>query len=100
MGKDRKYRLKHQHQNTGDKKENLGHRGYILKKINVFVNKNAKRDAESHSQILGGSLGVLQKNWEKERVSSGRPTESTNLNPWGLQETESPTQEQARSGQM
>ena len=30
---------------------------------------------------------------EENKDSTGKPTESTNLDPWGLPETESPTKE-------
>jgi hypothetical protein len=33
---------------------------------------------------------------KRTRDSTGRPTESTNLDPWGLLETKSPTKEQAK----
>jgi hypothetical protein len=33
-----------------------------------------------------------------DRNSTGRPTESTNLDPWGLSETELPTKELAWAG--
>ena len=32
------------------------------------------------------------------RDSTGRPTESTNLDPWGLLETEPPTKEHTQAG--
>jgi hypothetical protein len=35
---------------------------------------------------------------EQDRNSTGRPTESTNLNPWQLSETEPPTEEQMTAG--
>ena len=35
---------------------------------------------------------------EEDRDSTERPTESTDLDPWGLQETESQTKEQAWAG--
>jgi hypothetical protein len=38
-------------------------------------------------------VGRKIKGPEKDRDSMGIPTESTNLDPWGLTETESPTKE-------
>jgi hypothetical protein len=35
---------------------------------------------------------------EEDRDSTERPTESTNLDPWGLPETEPPTKERAWAG--
>jgi hypothetical protein len=35
---------------------------------------------------------------EKNRDSMGRPTESTNLDPWGVPETESPAKKRAQAG--
>ena len=35
---------------------------------------------------------------EGDRNSTGRPTESTNLDPWGLSETEPPTKEHTQAG--
>jgi hypothetical protein len=43
---------------------------------------------------LGRSYGRVGRKVEvskEEEDSTGRPTESTNLDPWGLQETESTT---------
>lgn len=47
-------------------------------------------DAETHSQALGGDPGGLEV-WGLmtegpggDRDATGRPTESTNLDPWGL----------------
>lgn len=37
---------------------------------------------------------------EEDRDSSGRLTESTNLDPWGLSKTEPPTKEHAQAGPM
>jgi len=35
---------------------------------------------------------------EEDRDSTGRPTESTNLDPWGLPETQSPIKDRAWAG--
>ena len=49
-------------------------------------------DAETHSQTLNEGQGLLWRRIggrinspEGDRNSTGRPTESTNLNPWGSQ---------------
>jgi len=50
-----------------------------------------ERDAENHSQTLDGPeescgrVGGRIEELEKDRDSSGRPTESTHLGPWGFQ---------------
>jgi hypothetical protein len=38
-------------------------------------------------------VGRRTEGLEEERDPTGRPTESTNLDPWRLQETEPPTKE-------
>lgn len=54
---------------------------------------------ETHSQTVDGAYGFLQKSWgsiedpECNGIATGRPRESTNLDSWGLSETESPTKE-------
>jgi hypothetical protein len=45
-----------------------------------------------------GRVGGRIKKSKEDRASLGRRTESTNLNPWGLSETEPPTKEQAQAG--
>jgi hypothetical protein len=59
-----------------------------------------ERDAETHTQTLNGAWESHERVGRKLRNSkmAGRPTESTNLDPWELPETESPTKEQAGSG--
>ena len=58
-------------------------------------------DAEIQSQTLGGAWGVLWKSGDRTEQARGvkdttrRPTESTNLGPWGLTETEPSTKEHA-----
>ena len=58
-------------------------------------------DADIQSQTLGGSWGVLWKSEDRTEQARGvkdttrRPTESTNLGPWGLTDTEPPTKEHA-----
>ena len=47
-------------------------------------------DSDIHSQAVDGALGVLWKNREDcdpegDKNSIGRPTESTNLDPWDSQ---------------
>ena len=48
-------------------------------------------DTDTHSQTVDGAWGLLWKNRRKDcnskgdRNSTGRPTESTNLDPWGFQ---------------
>jgi hypothetical protein len=47
---------------------------------------------------LGESYGRIERKIEgpeEDKHSTGRPTESPNLNPQGLPETESPTREEA-----
>ena len=44
---------------------------------------------EGSYEKVGGRI----KDPEGNRNSTGRPTESTNLDPWGLSETEPPTKE-------
>jgi hypothetical protein len=39
-------------------------------------------------------------NPEGDRNSTGRPTKSTNLDPWGLSETEPSTKEHIQTGPM
>lgn len=57
-------------------------------------------DAETHSYALDGAPGVLWSSWgkdwgpEEDRNSTERPAESTNMDHWGLPETEPPTQNQ------
>jgi hypothetical protein len=46
---------------------------------------------ESHRKV-----GRKLEGPEEDRDSTGRPTESTNLKPWWLPETESPTKKQAK----
>ena len=54
-------------------------------------------DAEIQSQTLGGAWGVLWKSGDRTEQARGvkdttrRPTESTNLGPWGLTEPGPPT---------
>jgi hypothetical protein len=56
-------------------------------------------DADTHSQIgmeLGDSYGRIGRRVagpKGDRNSTGRPTESTNLDPWGLSESEPPNKE-------
>ena len=63
-----------------------------------------ERDAETQSQTLDGARGVSWKSWgrtevpEGNRDSTGRPTESTDLDPWGFPEPELPTKEQGLTG--
>jgi hypothetical protein len=51
----------------------------------------ADSDADTHSQAVDGAWGLLWKNRrkdcspKKDRNSTGRPTESANLDPWGSQ---------------
>jgi hypothetical protein len=58
-------------------------------------------NAETYSQTIGGARGLLLKSWESIEAARGikdttrRPTESTNLGPEGLTETEPPTKEHA-----
>jgi hypothetical protein len=55
---------------------------------------NQWRDSETHTQTLGGAQGIGRiEESEEDRDSTGKPTKSTNLNPWGLPETQSPTKE-------
>ena len=62
-----------------------------------------ERDTQTHTQTLDGALesnrrvGRMIEGLEEDRDSTGRPTQSTNLNPWGLPETGSPTKEQAQA---
>ena len=60
-------------------------------------------NAETHSQTLEGDWEVLWKSWSIEGPEEDRdfikgPSESTNLDPWGLPETEPTTEEQAWAG--
>ena len=54
---------------------------------------------ETHSQTFGRAWGVLWKGGERNEGVRGvkdttrKPTESTNLGPWGLRETETPIKE-------
>lgn len=57
-------------------------------------------DADTQSQTLGRAQGVMLKN--QGRIAgtgvvkdTKGPTESTNLGPWGLTDTEPPTKEDA-----
>jgi len=56
---------------------------------NVIKNKSAERDAETHKQWMepGDSYGRIGERIAglKGRNATGRPTESTNLHPWGSQ---------------
>ena len=45
-----------------------------------------------------GRVGGRTEGPEEDRASKGRPPESTNLDPWGLPETELPTKEQTWAG--
>jgi hypothetical protein len=55
-----------------------------------------KTDVEIHSQPLEGAFGSLvEESDEGLRNPTGRPTEASNLNPWGLLKTEPPTKEKA-----
>jgi hypothetical protein len=45
-----------------------------------------------------GRVGGRTERPEDDRDFTEKPTESTNLDPWGLPETESPTKEQAQAG--
>jgi hypothetical protein len=57
-----------------------------------------------HSETLDRAQGVLWKSWEKDwGIGRGqglhrKTTESSNLDSWGLPETEAPTKEQALAG--
>ena len=61
-------------------------------------------DAETHSQRTSGHERVMWKPQGRIETASvvkdttRRPTESTNLSPWGLTETELPTKEHAEPG--
>ena len=65
-----------------------------------------KTDAKTLNQTLDEAPVVLLKSWvrverpEEDRDSTERPTESTNLDPWGFMDpgTEPPTKEQAWAG--
>ena len=46
--------------------------------------------SDLHHYLIKGRLIKIP----HERNSTGRPTESTNMDPWGLSETEPPTKEQ------
>jgi hypothetical protein len=58
-----------------------------------------ERDAELHSQRLDGACESYETVGRRiegpKKNSTGRPTESANLNPWGFPEPESPTKEWA-----
>jgi hypothetical protein len=62
---------------------------------------NAKRYRDSYSDIRWSSGSLTRELGErlrglkgqKDRDSTGRSTESTNLDPWSLSETEPPTKE-------
>ena len=60
--------------------------------------------AALHSQTLDGAWGLLWKSWGRtkspvgDRNSTGRPTESTNQEPWELSETEPPTKKHTQTG--
>ncbi|XP_076783213.1 uncharacterized protein LOC143440362 isoform X1 [Arvicanthis niloticus] len=53
--------------------------------------KLTQTDTDTHSQTVDGAWGLLWKNRRKDcspernRNSTGRPTESANLDPWGSQ---------------
>jgi hypothetical protein len=56
------------------------------------------KDAETYVQTLVGAQGVLRKSQEnyrteEDRESTGRPTESTLLDPSGLPEIEFPSKQ-------
>ena len=61
-------------------------------------------DAGTHSQTVNGVWGLLCKNGRKDcspegdKNSIGRTTESTNLEPLGLSESELLTKEYTRAG--
>jgi hypothetical protein len=63
-----------------------------------------ERDAETHIQTLAGALKSYGRVWgrimgpEEDSDSTGKPTKSTNLDPWGCPETESSTKELAGAG--
>jgi hypothetical protein len=63
-------------------------------------------EAEIHSQTSGRSWGVLGKSGRDRKSEEGggvkhttrRPIATTNLGPWRLTETETPTKEHAWAG--
>jgi hypothetical protein len=56
-----------------------------------LIQQLTQTDIDNHSQTVDGTLGLLWKNIgrimgiEGDRNSTGRPTESINLDPWGYQ---------------
>ena len=63
-----------------------------------------EKDAKTHNKTSVIPQGLLWKSGERieqareVKETTGRPLKSTNLGPWGLTETESPTKEHARPG--
>ena len=51
-------------------------------------------DLQESCRRVGGRIEGPQ----EDSDSTGRPTKSTNLDPWGLPETEPPTKKQAWAG--
>jgi hypothetical protein len=56
-----------------------------------------ERDTKTYTQTLDGVGGKIE-GPEEDRDSTERSTGPTNLDPWGLSETESPTRERGQAG--
>jgi len=72
--------------------------------INIEVKLTSNEDTHTYSQTWTeirdsyGRVGGRVKSPEEGRDSTGRPTDSTNLDPWELSETEPPIKEHTQSG--
>jgi len=65
----------------------------LLKQLQIPTAKYWMELRDSHGRVRGRIEGR-----EMDRISTGKPTESTNLNPCGISETELPTKKHRQVG--